>query len=110
MEGAATEEFKQPITLVDQTQTDFPNPNIAPVSFEVSAKVRFVRVTATILAERKNDYMFALAELEALNADGKNLAQGAKVTALDSIQAPARWRRARGGTARGRTARWWTAR
>ena len=27
--------------LVDQTQTDFPNPNIAPVSFEVSAKVRF---------------------------------------------------------------------
>ena len=38
--------------------------------------------------------MFALAELEALNADGKNLAQGAKVTALDSIQAPARWRRA----------------
>ena len=41
------------------------------MSFEVSAKVRFVRVTATILAERKNDYMFALAELEALNADGK---------------------------------------
>ena len=94
VEGAATAEFKQPITLVDQTQTDFPNPNIAPVSFEVSAKVRFVRVTATILAERKNDYMFALAELEALNADGKNLAQGGKVTALDSIQAPARWRRA----------------
>ena len=94
VEGAANAEFKQPITLVDQTQTDFPNPNIAPVSFEVNAKVRFVRVTATILAERKNDYMFALAELEALNADGKNLAQDAKVTALDSIQAPTRWRRA----------------
>ena len=92
VEGAATAEFKQPITLVDQTQTDFPNPNIAPVSFEVNAKVRFVRVT-TILAERKNDYMFALAELEALNADGKDLAHGAKVTALDSIQAPIRWRR-----------------
>ena len=94
VEGAATADFKQPITLVDQTQTDFPNPNIAPVSFKVNAKVRFVRVTATTLAERKNDYMFALAELEALNADGKNLAQSAKVTALDSIQAPVRWRRA----------------
>ena len=94
VEGASTADFKQRTTLVDQTQADFPNPNIAPVSFDVKAKVRFVRVTATILAERKNDFMFALAELEALNIDGKNLAQGAKVTALDSIQAPVRWRRA----------------
>src|SRR5690606_7878144 len=55
---------------------------------------RFVRVTATELAERKNDYIFALAELQVLDADGNNLAAGAEVTALDSIEAPVRWRAA----------------
>lgn len=94
VEGALTADFKQPVMLIDQTQADFPNPNIAPVGFDVKAKVRFIRVTATVLAERKGDYLLALAELEALNAAGKNLAQGAKVTSLDSIQAPVRWARA----------------
>ena len=94
VEGALTPDFKQPIALIDQTQSDFPNPNIAPVGFDVKAKVRFIRVTATVLAERKNDYILALAELQVLNAEGKNLAQGAKVTSLDSIQAPVRWARA----------------
>ena len=94
VEGAATADFKSPVMLVDQTQADFPNPNIAPVAFVVDAKVRFLRVTATVLAERKNDYMLALAELEARDAAGQNLAAKAKVTSPDSIQAPPRWRRA----------------
>ena len=94
VEGSLSADFKQPILLADQTQADFPNPNIAPVGFDVKAKARFIRVTATVLAERKNDYIFALAELQALNTDGKNIALGTKVTSLDSIQAPVRWARA----------------
>src|SRR5262249_12403563 len=39
-------------------------------------------------------YMFALAELMVLDASGKNLARGATVTALDSIEVPPRWRKA----------------
>jgi len=93
VEGAATADFKSPVMLVDQTGADFPNPNIAPVAFAVNAKVRFLRVTAAVLAERKNDYMLALAELEARSAAGQNLAAKAEVTSPDSIQAPPRWRR-----------------
>ena len=40
------------------------------------ASGRYVRVTATKLAPRQNDYIFALAELEVLDAAGKNLAAG----------------------------------
>ncbi|MBI4325705.1 MAG: PSD1 domain-containing protein [Chloroflexi bacterium] len=50
---------------------------------------RYVRVTATRLWERTKDYVFALAELQAF-AQGTNVARGAVVTALDSIEA-GRW-------------------
>src|SRR5262249_11408368 len=39
------------------------------------------------------DYMIALAELSVLDAGGKNLALGARVTSLDSIEVPPRWSR-----------------
>lgn len=69
---------------------------------------RFIRVTATELAERQNDYIFALAELQAFAAPestqggpdgaasvtGVNRALGAAVTSLDSIEAGPRWGRA----------------
>src|SRR5258708_6141450 len=44
-------------------------------------------MTATRLWERTNDFIFALAELEAY-AGGKNVALGAPVTSLDHIEAP----------------------
>jgi mono/diheme cytochrome c family protein len=94
VEGALTADFKNAVPLHDQTQTDFPNPDIAPVGFETKTKVRFLRVTATRLAKRSNDYIFALAEMETFDADGKNIARGAKVSSPDSIEAPVRWRRA----------------
>jgi hypothetical protein len=50
---------------------------------------RFIRVTATRLWERTRDYVFALGELQGF-ADGTNVARGATVTALDSIEA-GRW-------------------
>ncbi len=94
VEGALSTDFKNGVPLLDQTQTDFPNPGIAPIEFEVKTKARFVRITATRLAQRSNDYIFALAELEALDDGGKNVARGTKVNSPDSIEAPVRWRRA----------------
>ncbi len=82
------------IGLVDRTAADVPNPGTKPVEFVVPPHtLRYVRVTATRLALRKNDYIFALAELELLDSEGKNLAAGKSVTARDSIEAPIRWRR-----------------
>ncbi|MGB0581038.1 MAG: DUF1553 domain-containing protein [Limisphaerales bacterium] len=78
--------------LADHTKRNFLNPGLAPVDLP-GGKGRFVRITATKLVERKNDYIFALAEVELLDAHGKNLANKAKVSSKDSIEAPGRWRR-----------------
>jgi Protein of unknown function (DUF1553)/Protein of unknown function (DUF1549)/Planctomycete cytochrome C len=88
-------EFKKGVrVLLDRTRADVPNPGLVPQSVPAGGqRARFVRVTATRLAPRLNDYILALAELEVLDAAGKNRALGARVTALDSIEAPPRWRR-----------------
>ncbi len=88
-------EFKTDvIVLADETAKDFTNPGMTPYRAKVGGKsARYIRVTATKLAPRQNDFIFALAELEALDADGKNLAAKKNVTALDSIEAPVRWRK-----------------
>ena len=88
-------EFKRGVTLVvDRTQADVPNPGVAPQidCRPKASKARYVRVTATKLAPRQNDFIFALAELQVFDAEGKNVAAGAAVTSLDSIEAPVRWR------------------
>jgi hypothetical protein len=54
---------------------------------------RYVRVTATRLWKRLDDYVFALAEVEVI-AGGRNVARGAAVSSLDSIEAGL-WGRAR---------------
>ena len=78
----------------DFTKADFANPGLTAVSLPNSGSTaRFVRVTASRLVERQNDYIFALAELEIIDSSGKNVAAGAAVTALDSIEAPVRWRK-----------------
>ncbi|QDT05969.1 Planctomycete cytochrome C [Rubripirellula lacrimiformis] len=76
--------------LHDATQADQPNPGLKPVPILVDdPPVRYVRVTATHLAERNRDFIFALAELEFdLDRDVK-----ASITALDSIESGDRWRR-----------------
>ncbi len=78
--------------VVDHTAADVPNPGVAPQRVMVGGpSARYVRVTATKLAPRRNDYIFALAELSVFDTAGKNVALGAKVTALDSIEALPRW-------------------
>jgi hypothetical protein len=78
--------------IVDHSQSDVANPGVAPQTAAANGRsARYVRVTATKLAPRMNDFIFALAELSVLDPAGKNLAAGATVTALDSIEALPRW-------------------
>ena len=82
------------VTLGDETSSDFPNPGLAAYTIEVDlTKTRFVRITATKLFERKNDFILAVSELQIFDGKGNNVALNAKVTSADSIQAPVRWAR-----------------
>ncbi len=87
--------FANGVTVIgDQMQADFANPRLKAVTFPVNGQpARYVRVTATKLALRKNDYIFALAELGVFDVTAQNIALGVTVAALDSIEAPPRWRR-----------------
>jgi mono/diheme cytochrome c family protein len=89
-------EFQDGVAVVaDKTTADVPNPGIAPQSVSLDGKAaRYVRLTATKLAERQNDYIFALGEMSVFTETGVNVAAGATVTALDSIEAPVRWSKA----------------
>ncbi len=81
--------------VTDQTNSDVSNPGVRPQEFQAQGvTARYVRVTATKLASRQNDFILALAELEVFNATGTNLARGKQVTALDSIEAKPRWSQA----------------
>jgi hypothetical protein len=77
---------------------DFPNPGLTPFSTgggkDDGIAGRYVRVTATRLAPRRDDYIFALAELRVTDRSGRNVAEGRPVTALDSIEALPRWGKA----------------
>jgi cytochrome c553 len=79
--------------VVDRTAADLPNPGIAAQPIAAAIKGRYVRITATKLAPRKNDFIFALAEVRVTAADGTNVAVGSVVTSLDSIESPPRWQR-----------------
>lgn len=90
------EQFQMGVKLIlDRTGQDFVNPGTAPVTAKAEGKsARYIRVTSTKLAPRQNDFILALAELEAYDSEGNNRAVKAKVSALDSIEAPIRWRKA----------------
>jgi hypothetical protein len=88
------QDFSRSQVLVDESARDVPNPGLAPLEFETQSSAQFLRVQATKLARRAaKDYNFALAEVEVLDSSGVNRALNAKVTALDSIEAPPRWRK-----------------
>lgn len=102
VEASDDPEFKTGVTLLwrrhDETfMRDFANPGLKPFTTngakDDGIAGRYVRVTATKLAPRKDDFIFALAELQVFDLAGKNVAQGKAVTALDSIEAPPRWRK-----------------
>jgi hypothetical protein len=84
--------FVKAEVVADHAKADFTNPKDKPFVVRLkNRKARYIRVTATRLWPRSNDYVFAMAELQA-QSGGKNVALGATVTALDSIEA-GRWGR-----------------
>lgn len=70
--------------LFDSGEIPFPNPGAAAVILPgSSAPLRHLRIEANELWRRTDDYIFALAELQAWSA-GENVALGKSVTATDS--------------------------
>ncbi|RYX86449.1 hypothetical protein EON83_01910 [bacterium] len=87
VEAANDAAFQAPTGIADQTASDFLNPGTRPVPFDAKGiTARFVRVTATKLQQRDATiYAFALSQLEVVSG-GKNVAEGATVTAKDSAE------------------------
>lgn len=87
--------FAEGVTVAtDRTAADQPNPGVKPQRVALAQlKGRYLRFTATKLAPRQNDYILALAELQAFDSQGQNVALGAQVTSPDSIEAGPRWGR-----------------
>lgn len=85
-------EASRPV-LADFSKLDYPNPGLTPVDIETNIRVRIIRISALKLAERADDYIFALAELQVFDNAGKNVALKGKVYSKDSIEAPARWQK-----------------
>jgi len=87
IEAASHPDFSDARMLLDRTTEDLPNPatNAASFRFPTTA-AQFVRLAVTRLAERdQGNFAFALAEMQVLQG-GTNLATGARVLALDSIE------------------------
>jgi len=93
IELAADAAFTKDVrVVVDHTTEDIANPGTVPLVVDVQEQVgRFVRITATKLATRQNDYIFAIAELKVFDAANNNLAAGQPVAAQDSIEQGVRW-------------------
>jgi Protein of unknown function (DUF1553)/Protein of unknown function (DUF1549)/Planctomycete cytochrome C len=79
--------FRRAERVAVAIRPDKPNADDEPYVIRPGARpARYVRVTATRLWKRVEEFVFALAEVEVIS-DGVNRALGAKVTALDSIEA-----------------------
>lgn len=93
-------DFQEATVLDDRTRDDFSRPGALPIEISSTGVVaRYVRITGTKLWNRRvkgqplsNDWIFAIGELAVFSA-GKNVAEKAVVTSLDSIEEPPRWAR-----------------
>jgi mono/diheme cytochrome c family protein len=97
VEAADDEDFQDRVRLLfDASDQDRANPRTQTVVINGDGQpARFLRVTATKLRERKNDFIFALGEIEISGEDdAENFALHATVTAKDSIEAGVRWGKA----------------
>ncbi len=97
IEGSNDPDFaKEVFTLLDATDRDRTNPRSLPVVAPGGNQAfRYLRLTATALSERKDDYILALGEIEVIGSENTgNLAKGAVVSAKDSIESGPRWGKA----------------
>ena len=86
-DDAAFESFS---TIYDQSVEDYTGNAGDVLTTETGGvKARYIRITALRLWERTSDYVFALAELEAM-AGEENIARDAAVSSLDQVKA-GRW-------------------
>ncbi len=84
IEVSNNSDFKARQMVFDQTGADYANPgNLPVVASGRFGPARYVRVTATLLSRGREDYVFALAELQVLSGP-ENSAFGSVVSALDS--------------------------
>jgi signal transduction histidine kinase len=84
VEASDNEAFTTAVMIADKTTEDFPSPGSNPVTLPCNGlRGRFIRVTATKLWQRAENFAFCLAELQAY-AGGKNIAPGKPVTSLDA--------------------------
>jgi signal transduction histidine kinase len=93
VELANREDFSDCFTASDCTDADRPNPGLAPVSIHVGGRTaQFVRITATKLFRRIDEYIFALGELLVVSGN-RNRAWHLPATVSDSFESPAMWSR-----------------
>ncbi|HOW66992.1 MAG TPA: family 78 glycoside hydrolase catalytic domain [Candidatus Paceibacterota bacterium] len=87
IETSSKADFSDARVVIHRTQSDEPNPGTNAPMYEFEpATARFIRLTATRLSRRDGtNYGFALAEMQVFSGR-TNLALGAKITALDSIE------------------------
>lgn len=86
VEVSSESDFRDSRVVCDETLADVPNPGDAPyVIRPTGVSGRYIQVSALELWKRLDDYVFALGEVEVFSS-GENLAAGAKVSALDSIE------------------------
>ncbi len=91
VEMANDEKFTDPVMAADFTAADAVNPGLAPVAVRAGGKpARYVRVTATKLWRRIDDYVFALGELLVVSGN-RNRAWKREVKAPDSFESQGMW-------------------
>ena len=91
VEVADSPDFASSILIDDQQSSDVPHPGDTPRRVSLhDVRGRYVRITASKLWKRTDDWIFALAELVVMS-DAKNVALGKPVSSLDSIEAPPSW-------------------
>jgi signal transduction histidine kinase len=84
-------EFVTFTTVADFTESDFPDPGVAPVSVKLpSQPARYVRATVTKFALENGQYFFALAELMVLSGN-RNIAIDRPVSVSGRYELPPRW-------------------
>jgi hypothetical protein len=84
-------EFKTATIIRDETRANFPGPGNAVVMADAAgARAKHIRITATKLWKRTDDWIFALGEAWVIS-NGTNIAAQATVRALDSIEAAPAW-------------------
>ncbi len=85
VEAAASEDFSDAVLLHEVTDKGQPSPGMNLVCIPANRTLaRHVRVTATQLWYRKSDFVFALAEMQAIK-DGENLALQGQFSASDVL-------------------------